>query len=459
MKIRPAVFLLLFSTGQLLADASNQCLVDQRAAKNPSEEILDRLDECMKDKSCAQEDRQYVCPWAESRSELPSLSDDEKKKVDELCEQCEQMEVIACSYSLNSANESFNKAIKVFVDDNDAAKPLIFGYAKPNPVANNLNLAANLRKLMDDNEVFKTELKTLTDKLTALTQNITSETILRANLKKSQQATQDFAQKWAGLYKDSAQLYYLTSELLDFMAEWQDRMLATQHDSGCSAISGEVDKASAAGEAFVSQLESITTALENLSFSKRLELAGNFSENAIKLSYLAASRKTVEELHASIGAVLDLDRKVMESNLWWIEVSRGGLASGLHTSYYQYRKPLEILVTAVGEGQKFIDQVRAIKGLSASAMTAAVNGLQGRQNLLQSDITWLKTRGWKGQYKSQVETVDSWLKSLPRKDSTCGKLLAAYQNQTKSFLGEDFEVFEAEIEPKFIQAIQACEAE
>ncbi|MDQ3230462.1 MAG: hypothetical protein M3Q07_01470, partial [Pseudobdellovibrionaceae bacterium] len=188
----------------------------------------------------------------------------------------------------------------------------------------------------------------------------------------------------------------------------------------------------------------------------RLRLTEDFAIKSIKLSYVQTSKKPLEELEAALGSVLQLDQEVMKANLWWIELNRGGLIGGLHTNLYQFEVPMQKLIAAVGEGQKFIEKVKSIPGLSKTVVDAAVNKLQLRVDEIQGDLDWLRSRGWQEQFKSQQSSASRMMDFQSDKTTPCAKSLDSYLTSARSV--RNYDNFQRNAEPKYAQAIQICEA-
>ena len=74
-----------------------------------------------------------------------------------------------------------------------------------------------------------------------------------------------------------------------------------------------------------------------------------------------------------------------------------------------------------------------------------------------NQINGLKARGWNGQFQEQIKTAKAWLDSLADKTTLCGRAMTTYQ-AAAALVGDSYEQFAADAEPKFMQAMQTCEA-
>ncbi|MDQ3234789.1 MAG: hypothetical protein M3Q07_23530 [Pseudobdellovibrionaceae bacterium] len=438
----------------------NQCLISEQESRNPSEDTKKRLDDCVKKRNCKLEDRQFICPWAFDRREnAPSLSPEDRDLIDKTCAQCEQLAIISCGHDLDSANGKFNKLIKLYFDSGDLSKSLIFGFVNPSPISNNLNLSDNLKKLILDNESYKAEIKELTAKLAPLALNVSTQSAVQANIKKSRQLVSDFYKKWEPFHQNQKQFYDLVYDLSEFVSDWHERVVSLGKEEGCKPFDAQTRSAIAEGQRVVDVVEEAWTVLNLMEYGKRLELTAQFSENAIKQSYVKTTGKPLQELEAALASVLLLDDEIMKANLWWIELNRGGLVGSLHTTYYQYKEPLDRLIKAVSDGQKFVEVIKAIKGVPPAAQASAAKLLQDRVRFIQSDLDWLRSRGWKEQYTSQQETASAWVTSLSNRNSECGKALKVFTDTVKAIpaADENYALFEQYAAPRFMQAIKVCE--
>ncbi|HYX38225.1 MAG TPA: hypothetical protein VE954_34420 [Oligoflexus sp.] len=413
----------------------------------------------MKDKSCPVDDRPFICQWAfdrKEKAEKEPLPADQKELVDQTCAQCEEISKISCVYDFKEATAEFNFVAEIFVKSNDEKKPLVYGFVSPSPKTNNFNLIANMQKLTAENEAYQTELRLLTTQLDSLFKNVSTQEQVRTNIKRVRELTSAFGQKWKSFHGNTNQMAALVANLYNFMADWQERTEKLQGQPGCAPALDQINLAVRDGRSFLDKIRNASDTLGGMDFGNRLRLTEDFAIKSIKLSYVQTSKKPLEDLEASLGSVLQLDQEVMKANVWWIELNRGGLIGGMHTNLYQFEEPMQKLISAVGEGQKFIEKVKSIPGLSKTVVNAAVSKLQLRVDEVQSDLDWLRNRGWQGQLKSQQDSASRMMEFQSDKTTPCAKALDSYLMSARSV--RNYGSFQRSAEPKYAQAIQICEA-
>jgi hypothetical protein len=422
---------------------------------------MNEISECVKNKNCSSMDRNFICPWAfERREQLNSnsnASDEEKKLVEETCSQCDTLQQITCAYDIREANRQYLSIVKIFIEDNDPAKPLIFGFLEPTPKINNFNIVANTAKFQSDQDSYKTSLQILTDKLNGLTKSVTTQDQAKNNIKKARELVSEFQQDWSKFHANSEQISTLIDSVYFFMVDWNSSVTSLQNNPACAPVSSQISSAVLEGDALLVKIKNYYLTLGDMQFVKRLRLTEEFTIKAIKLAYSQASQKPLSELEQTLSAVLLLDSEVTKSNLWWIELNRNGLIGGLHTNYYQYEVAMQNLLKAHGEGQKFLATFKSIKGLTSPILTRAIQNLQIRLNEIQGDIDWLKDRGWEGQFKSQKDSVERMLTTPVGKTGLCATSLQSFRNVASKV--KSYDDFHDVAEASYLQAVQICEVQ
>lgn len=440
------------------SSTENQCLIDK---KGPPAKLTERemqnITECFKAKNCDSEKAEKMCPWALSEQSSPSFDPNpsEEKQIEEICKQCEQIAIIACGLDFGEAQMRFDIFDKTFLSAGDKDKPLIFEFTNPDFRLTNLNIYDNIASIELDRSTYQAEYDKLHVDLEKLSENVATQDAVISNIKSSHVMISNFENKWNSYFKNIEKLKDLFRRSNAIIFDWQLRLLALKSEPYCSSFVSQIDLASVDSNNLLSAFDKVIALINKSNTRYDLVSLNNFTENAIKLRYVKTSKISLEDLEKSIGSALKLDSDFMLANLWWYENSIGGLASGLHTRYYQYREPLRLLTIASAKGQDFIEVMRSNTAAPASARNKAINTMQQRVQLINDDIAWLNARGWQGQFSDQKALAQSW--SLIAKVAVCKNALNKFVEGT-SKVSNDIRDFESSAEPKFLDAIKVCEA-
>jgi hypothetical protein len=448
---------LIFFSGLALAEGP-RCPVTPTPEDYLTEKKMMEMNDCARKKTCWIADRGYVCPWAIKRkAEIDKspfdTTPEDREFVEETCVQCAELKKISCVYDLNAINHKYLLASTVFFSPISEKKPLIYGYRSLAPSRNNLNLIKNLEKLSTDFAAYQTDFQSLVGRIKAVS-SAKTPTEVRQNIKTVRDQAASFKDKWGPFHSDIRQLHDLVDDVYRSAVDWQSGVRTIKDEQACAVIADKVDAALSEMDLFLTQIGEISSTVKGMNFSEKIDTTVEFAVKAIKLSYVEVSRRPLEELETSLAGVLLLDKEFSKSNLWWIELNRGGLAQGLHTDFYQYKIPLQRLTTALNEASVYMDTFRSIKGAPASAVNAAIKNQQLRIDAIQGDLDWLKSRGWQGQFASQKESAMRILEGHTDQIAECPNALKTFLSAV-AFI-TSYESFEKIAEPKYIEAAQLC---
>jgi hypothetical protein len=437
--------------------AANQCLVDKSDEGHLSDEEKKDIRDCFKDNDCAEDQAEKICSWALEARSGPNddLSPEQKKELDEVCEQCEQIRIIICGNDFEAAKQRFDIFHRIFISDENKDKPMIFAFNNPSFKFSNLNVIDNIAQIESARAAYQAEYDKLLADLSKLSETVSTESAVIANIKSVHNLIGSFERKWALYFINIEKLKDLFRRSNSVLIDWQLRMFALKSNASCSGFVPQIDLAAKDGIALSEAFDKAVTVINKSNTRYDLIPLGQFTENAIKLKYVQTSKTRLEDLEKSISAVVKLDADFMEANTWWYNTSIGGLVGGLHTRYYQFREPLRLLTMAVAEGQSYIDRLKSNKSAPQSAVAKAVASQEQRIKVLNSDIAWLTKRGWTGQFSDQKDTAASWIKTA--KSVVCKNALQNFLDGASKVTG-DVRDFESFAEKQFMDAIKVCGA-
>jgi hypothetical protein len=431
--------------------------VEKEKPKTLSEDEKKKISDCFKKDNCEIKETMQMCPWAESEQTNPTAdyTPEEKKEIDNICVQCEQIAIIACGRDFDEAQQRFNIFADIFLSDRNKDKPLIFGFTRPNFRFSNLNINDNITKIESDRANYISEYENLMSDLKKLSDNVPSEAVVTSNVKAANNLISGFENRWTLYFNNIEKLKDLFRRSNSVLIDWNLRIAAKIVDPYCSGYKPQFELAARDSGNLSAAFQKAVEVINKSNTRYNLAPLASFTENAIKLRYVQTSKTRLEDLEKSLGAVLRLDSDLMQANTWWYKTSLGGLADGLHTRYYQYREPLRLLTMAAAKGQSYIDLIKGNSTAPTSAVTRAVTTQQQRIKQIENDISWLKSRGWEGQFADQKLTAQSWQQVA--KTQVCRNALKAFMDGAAK-VTDDLRDFESFAEPKFLDAMKVCEA-
>ncbi|MDQ3230457.1 MAG: hypothetical protein M3Q07_01445 [Pseudobdellovibrionaceae bacterium] len=439
------------------SSSANQCLVNKSDQSALSDDEKKQLRDCFKSNDCTAAEAEKICPWAQEAKSgsTGDMSPEQKKELELVCEQCDQIAIIVCGHDFDAAQLRFNIFHKIFISDENKDKPMVFEFANPNFKFSNLNVSDNIAQIEADRRTYQAEYDKLLSDLAKLSVTVATESAVTANIKTANNLISSFEKKWTLYFINIDKLKDLFSRADTILIDWHFRLLAMKSESGCSGFVPQISLAAKDSGSLSAAFAKALAVINKSNTKYNLGPLNQFTENAIKLKYVQTSKTTLDELEKSIGSVLKLDSDLMEANTWWYNTSIGGLVSGLHTRYYQYREPLRRLTMAVAEGQRYLDLLKANKGVPQASLTRAITTQEQRIKVINDDIAWLTKRGWKGQFTDQKENASSWLQTA--KSTVCKNALKSYQDGA-SKVTDDVRDFESFAEQQYLNAIKVCGA-
>ncbi|HYX39692.1 MAG TPA: hypothetical protein VE954_41875 [Oligoflexus sp.] len=439
------------------ASPQNQCLIEKSESHDLSQEEEKNLRDCFKKRNCTVAQTEKMCAWAqqEKSSSAPGYTPEQKEELENVCQQCDQIAIIACGYDFEAAQKRFNIFSTIFLSDTNKNKPLIFDFDRPGFKFSNLNINDNIAKIESDRTNYQVEYDKLLSDLSKLSSNVTTEAAVTANVKSAHTLISSFQSKWTSYFRNIEKLEDLFLRSNAILVDWQLRLLAMKADSYCNGYLPQINLGAKDNADLSSAFKKALDVISKSNVKHNLITLDRFTESAIKLNYVQFSKVKLEDLEKSIGTALKLESDLFQANIWWFNTSIGGLAGGLHTRYYQYREPLRLLSIAAAKGQEHIDLIKSNASAPSAALNRAIANQQQRLKLINDDINWLKERGWQGQFNDQKATIQSWLPVA--KTSVCKQALTAFTTGA-SRVKDDIRDFESFAEPNFLNAMKVCEA-
>ncbi|RYZ57268.1 MAG: hypothetical protein EOP07_10390 [Proteobacteria bacterium] len=161
--------------------------------------------------------------------------------------------------------------------------------------------------------------------------------------------------------------------------------------------------------------------------------------------------KDIQSVEQALNRDMALDNLLWTVNAWWAEVNANGPGESLHSRYFYHTVPLELLKLERARALVFKEQIAAATKGDASAIEAN-KIIDSKINILESNISFITAKGWKGLLDLQKTSATKRAEMLPG-NSRCQSLTLTFLEKAEDV--DDLSAFDS-LSDLYKQSVDTC---
>ncbi|RYZ89400.1 MAG: hypothetical protein EOP04_06900 [Proteobacteria bacterium] len=328
-------------------------------------------------------------------------------------ELCSSVVTMKCTQSANALAQKYSSSMdKMIISSDEGLEPYVD--AKSNSKRLDVNLIKNLKSVTDSQLQFLNDLLVLSRNYQSGQKEIGTEKALYEADRTLYRAASLLRNQAIDLSLKENRYIDLLKSSKSQLQNYAEEGFAYAKHLNCSDVAQSMQIYNDDVKNHFDSIHPIRTLfIEN---RNRRDLL--FSEVYKKLKYsnhkiyTSKTGSEIKDLQLALHQVLALDDFLFQTDEWWNKANTGGLGQRLHTKYYFYSAPLEILNKNKAEGLAFRKQIQEFTADPAS-IAAAIKIMDERLNIIDASLSFLSTKGWVGLLELQKTSAKSRAALLP----------------------------------------------